>query len=126
MTKLNPEKLLPKIEKAGIKASLKAGHVLSQEELLEVKVQLMPTIWRWMLGGCSAAAAYGSYLGFSDENSVEDYGLAVLAVLFFLFAVVGVRRTLGKLLDGLDVVDAGELLGLAIEGIGSVIGSIFD
>ncbi|GAA5144802.1 hypothetical protein GCM10023213_35540 [Prosthecobacter algae] len=120
------EKLLPKIEKAGVKAALKAGHVLSRDELLEVKVQLLPALYRWGLGGISAASAYGSYSGFMADSASRGLGMAALSLLFFFFAIVGVRRTLGRILESMDGVDAGELLGLALEGIGSVIGGLFD
>jgi hypothetical protein len=120
------EKLLPKIEKAGVKAALKAGHVLSRDELLEVKVQLLPALYRWGLGGISAASAYGSYAGFMADSASRGLGMAALSLLFFFFAIVGVRRTLGRILESMDGVDAGELLGLALEGIGSVIGGLFD
>lgn len=120
------EKLLPKIEKAGVKAALKAGHVLSRDELLEVKVQLLPALYRWGLGGISAASAYGSYAGFMADSASRGLGMAALSLLFFFFSIVGVRRTLGRILESMDGVDAGELLGLALEGIGSVIGGLFD
>ncbi len=120
------EKLLPKIEKAGVKAALKAGHVLSRDELLEVKVQLLPALYRWGLGGISAASAYGSYAGFMADSASRGLGMAALSLLFFFFAIVGVRRTLGRILESMDGVDAGELIGLALEGIGSVIGGLFD
>ncbi|MBB5040391.1 hypothetical protein [Prosthecobacter dejongeii] len=120
------KKLLPRIEKAGIKASLKAGHPLDRQELLEVKVQLLPALYRWSLGGISAACAYGSYAGFMAESTSRGLGMAALSLLFFFFAIVGVRHTLGRILESMDGVDAGELLGLALEGIGSVIGGLFD
>ena len=37
-----------------------------------------------------------------------------------------VRRTLSRILDSMDVIDATEILGQAIEGISSVFGSLFD
>ncbi len=117
------EKLLPKIEKAGIKASLKAGHVVSREELLEVKVQLMPTLLRWTLGGLSVASVYGSYINFCEGDKIAGYGFAVLAILFLLFAVVGVWRTLGRILDSIDAAD---LVGAALEGIAEAVGSLLD
>lgn len=120
------EKLLPRIEKAGIKASLKAGHPVTREELLQVRVQLLPALFRWTLGGISAALGYGSCVAFMHDKEPTGFGLAVLAILFLFFALAGIRRTLGKILDSMDVGDAGELIGAALEGIGSVIGSIFD
>lgn len=120
------EKLLPKIEKAGIKASLKAGHVVSQEELLAVKVQLMPTLLRWTLGGFSAAAAYGSYLQFVQGDRGAGVAFAALMVVLFFFAVVGIRKTLGKILDGMNAMDAAEVLRLTLQGIWEVAGGLAD
>ncbi|MEN3943794.1 hypothetical protein WJU23_21010 [Prosthecobacter sp. SYSU 5D2] len=123
------EKLLPKIERAGIKASLKAGHVVSREELLEVKVQLMPTLLRWTLGGFSAASAYGSYIQFNTGNSLAALGFLLLAVLFLFFAWVGILKTLGHVLEGMKEVDyanAGELVSLALISIAEAVGTVLD
>lgn len=120
------EKLLPRIEKAGIKASFKAGHPVTEEELLQVKVQLLPALFRWALGGISAALGYGSYVAFNADKEPSGFGLAVLALLFLVFALVGIRRTLAKIVEGLDATSAAELLEAALEGIFSVVGSFFD
>lgn len=123
------EKLLPKIEKAGIKASLKAGHVVSREELLEVKVQLMPTLLRWMLGGFSAASAYGCYLQMSEGNMHAGMGFLMLAVLFLFFAWVGIRKTLSDVLEGLKELDysgAGDFIGVALVCIAEAVGTVLD
>lgn len=124
------EKLLPKIEKAGVKASLKAGHPLSQEELLNVRVQLLPTIYRWGLGGISSACAYGSYTSAmateTGESLTASIALAIVSLLFFIFALAGVRKTLGTILENMPVDAGGELLSAAVEGIGSIIGGLFD
>ena len=52
--------------------------------------------------------------------------MAVLAILLFFFAVVGIRKTLGKILEGVDGATAGDLVEVALEGIVHVIGSLFD
>lgn len=120
------EKLLPKIEKAGVKAALKAGHVLNRAELLNVRVQLLPTLFRWTLAGGSAAAAYGSYQAFAVDHAPAGWGLAILSALLLVFAIFGVWRTLGHLVEGMDASSTTELVEAALEGIGSIIGSLFD
>ena len=111
------EKLLPKIEKAGIKASLKAGRVVTREELLEVKVQLMPTLLRWTFGGGAAAAAYGSYVQWIQGGTDASIGFALLALVLLFFAWMGVRKTLGKIVDGMDAASSAEIIGHALRAI---------
>ena len=41
--------------KAGIKKSKREGHVLTQEELLKMKVQMMPSLVRWITGTAGVA-----------------------------------------------------------------------
>lgn len=117
------EKLLPKIEKAGVRATLKLGHTLTVEELLDVKVQIMPAGFRWLLGGISAATAFGSYLAFQADQHTLGGSLVIASLLSFFFAVAGIRRTFRTLMDAQD---AAELLAAALEGIGSITGSLFD
>ena len=41
--------------KAGIKNSKREGHVLTQEELLKMKVQMMPSLVQWITGAAGVA-----------------------------------------------------------------------
>ena len=120
------EKLLPRIQKAGVKACLKAGHELDVQELRQLKVQVVPSIMRWSLGALSVASACGSCYAFYMGAAGTGAGLALAAVGLGYFAMAGVRRTLGKILDSMSAVDAAELVGAALEGIGTQFSSLGD
>ena len=120
------QKLLRKVEKTGVRQSLKAGHPLGREELLSLKVQLLPAPLRVLLGGAAAGAGWGSYFCSNHDSPFWSILLGMAAILLLLFAVFGIRRTLSKILDNLDAGSAADLLGAAVEGIGSALGSVFD
>jgi hypothetical protein len=122
----NAELLAKRVEKAGIRASIKEGHVLTESELRNIKVQILPNplrVFFCVLGVISAGASYYCF-----TNDLVGYCItsAFISILTLLFGFFGVRRTLSRILDSMDAVDAGELVGHAIEGISSTIGSLFD
>jgi hypothetical protein len=120
------EKLLKRVEKAGVRRSLKTGHVLDRDELLAVKVQVLPDYLRIALAVSSVAAGVSSYLCWTRDAPGWSGVLAILAFFLFLFAVFGIKRTLSKILENLGDAASQEILGAAIEGIFSAVGSIFD
>jgi hypothetical protein len=120
------EKLLKRVEKAGVRRSLKAGHVLDRDELLAVRVQILPDYLRITLAVSSAVAGGSSYFCWIGEEPGWSLLLGILALFLFLFAIFGIKRTLSKILEGLGDAASHELLGAAIEGIFSAVGSIFD
>src|SRR5215217_377215 len=100
--------------KAGVKASKKRHHLVTEEELLALKVQVLPALPRILL-------AFGGLLLITAcciSWPVADISIRILegisGFLLLLFGIFGVRRTLGQLLDAYD---AGELIGTIIETI---------
>ena len=120
------ERLVRRIEKAGIRASLRQGHVLTGPELRRVKIQVAPHPLRISLCLLGLLSGGGSYYCFTHDLAECGGGLAVLAVALFVFGVFGVRRSLSGILDSMDAVEATEVLGDAAEGIASAIGSLLD
>lgn len=120
------ERLAKRIEKAGIRASIKEGHVLTETELRDVKVQLLPNPVRAVFCLLGVISAIMSYLFFGWDSEGYGFLLAFTSVLSLLFGVFGVRRTLSRILDSMDAIDAVEILGHAAEGIASAVGSLFD
>lgn len=120
------QKLLAKVEKAGVRQSLKAGQPIGREALLALKVQIVPAPVRWMLAVMAAGAGVGSYYCTKHDSPGWGVLLGLGAVLLLVFAIFGIRRTLSKIVDNLDAGAIGELLGAAVEGIGSALGSVFD
>lgn len=117
MTK-KEQRLVHKIEKAGIKASLKENHVLTKEELLELKIQILPTSWRIILALLAFVSFWLSVSYFKADDFT--FGAISLALFFMLlaFSIFGVRRTLEEIVENWGFNSGTNLiLELAIEGI---------
>lgn len=120
------EKLVHRIEKAGIRASVREGHVLTETELLGLKIQILPIQVRIALGLSAVLAGLGSYGCFLFDQTIWAVGLACLAMLLLFFAIFGVRKTLSTILDAFDAASSAEVLGAAADGVVSAMGSLFD
>jgi hypothetical protein len=114
------QRLLHRIEKAGIRASLRAGHPLSREELLDVEVQVMPLATRLLFVALAFGATWASYTLYSAGQIAWCIGFGFTAVLLLLFAIFGVRRTLSDIFDNMDANTAYELSELAIRAIAAL------
>ncbi len=119
MTKV--ERLQKNGLKAGIKKSKKEGHVLTKEELLKMKVQVMPSPIRWISGILGLAVmGHGIFVG----------ALSILLILVGLFLLVcgifGYRKSLSKIIDNMGAVSGEVALRLICEGMAVAVSSIFD
>lgn len=120
------ELLAKRIEKAGIRASIKEGHLLTESEIRNIKVQILPIPLRVLFGILGVVAVGASCVFFSNDMDGLGGFSAVLSVLMLLFGIFGVRRTLSHILDTMSNVDGAEFLGHVMEGIASAVGSLFD
>jgi hypothetical protein len=120
------ERIVRNAQRAGLRMSLREGHVPTKEEILKVKVQVAPPWARLVSGGLGVASGFGSWYCFTSQLQGWGFGQALLAILLLCFAAFGIRRTLSAILDSLDAVQAAELLGYILEGIFSAVGSLFD
>jgi hypothetical protein len=120
------ERIVRNAQRAGLRMGRREGHVPSREEMLKLKVQVAPAWARWCSAVLALASAGGSWYTFSSELYGSGFLLAVLALLFFCFAIFGIRRTLSKILDGLDATHSADLFGIIVEGVFSAVGALFD
>jgi len=120
------EKLLERIEKTGVRKSLREGQVLGREGLLAMKVQIVPNYLRIALGVGSMVSGIFSYLHWIWNAPELSLLLAVAALILFVFSIFGIRRTLSKVLEGMDTTSGVELLEAAVEGVFSAVGAIFE
>lgn len=120
------ERLLKKVEKTGVRRSLHEGQVLDKEDLLAMKVQILPNFFRITLGVGAVVAAVCSYLNWNWEDPEMSVLLAVVSLFLFLFAIFGIRRTLSRILENMDAESASELLEAAVDGVVSAVGAMFD
>lgn len=120
------ERLLKKVEKTGVRRSLHEGQVLDKEDLLAMKVQILPNFLRITLGVGAVVAGFCSYLNWNWEDPEMSVLLAVVSLFLFLFAIFGIRRTLSRILENMDAESASELLEAAVDGVVSAVGAMFD
>lgn len=107
--------------KAGLKASKKRHHLVTEEELLSLRVQVMPTLPRIILVLAGISLLTASWFSWPSASDTVQLLEAIFGVLTFLFGLFGIRRTLSKLLDASD---AAELAGTALELIGDAFSNI--
>lgn len=114
------------IEKAAVRATLKSGHPITRDELLEVRVQILPASKRLLFGfltlvfGCLAWVLSDlDYFWFSLLCSVAS-------LLSLFFAVIGVRRTISLSLESLDRAGTEAVIEVALEAAAHVISAAAD
>ncbi len=118
---ISRETLQKRAVKTGVKASIKRHHVVSEQELLALRVQTMPAWLRItlvLLGiGLIAAAWFGWPF---DSNGIQTLEV-VTGILAILFGAFGIRRTLERVVDSIDAAD---VVGSILEMIGEAVSSI--
>ncbi len=116
------ERILYRTRKAGVKFAKKEGHVPTRDELLELKIQVVPNALRWILFGASAACGIASWVLFTMDDTIAASSLAVASVILLIFSIFGIRRTLETIADQASY----ELVDAALELIGDAAGSVID
>lgn len=118
---LSREKIERRAIKTGIKISKKRGHLVSEQELLSLRVQTMPAPLRisLVLLGIGLLAS-GWFAWPSDSNTIQGLE-AVSGILLMGFGAFGIRRTLDRVLDSVDAVD---LVGSILESVGDALSGL--
>ena len=106
--------------KVGIRAVRRRRHMLDEEELRALKVQVMPALPRILLVTFGALALIGAFCGWPWDSSERQFLEGLLGAGSLSFGLFGVRRTLGAVLDSVSTVD---VLGLIAQAIGDAIDS---
>jgi hypothetical protein len=126
MTDPRATQLQRSIEKAAVRATLKSGHPITRDELLELRVQILPASKRLLFGfltlvfGCLAWVLSDlDYFWFSLLSSAAS-------LLSLFFAVIGVRRTISLTLDSLDRAGTDAVIEVALEAAAHVISAAAD
>ena len=126
MTDPRATQLQRSIEKAAVRATLKSGHPITRDELLELRVQILPASKRLLFGfltlifGCLAWVLSDlDYFWFSLLSSAAS-------LLSLFFAVIGVRRTISLTLDSLDRAGTDAIIEVALQAAARVISAVAD
>jgi hypothetical protein len=118
---LSRETLEKRAVKTGVKASIKRHHVVSEQELLALRVQTMPAWLRIALVLLGIALVAAGWFGWpADSNAIQGFE-AIIGILAILFGAFGIRRTLERVLDSMD---AGNAVEIILELIGDALSCI--
>jgi hypothetical protein len=117
------QRLLVKIEKAGVRESLRSGHLVTREELLGLRIQIVPLTLRLAFGLLGAGSAWACYVLAQpgDDGTAAAFGLA--SFFLILIAVFGFKKTVEAVLDS---VNGADLVCIALDGIAEIVSSISD
>ena len=107
--------------KAGVKASKQRQHVVSEKELLALRVQTMGPWLRISLVLVGVGLIAAGWYGWPADSNVVQGLEAVAGILAILFGAFGIRRTLSQLVDSFDAPD---LPGIVLEAIIAIVSEI--
>jgi hypothetical protein len=116
------EKFQEHAVKAGVRAAKRRHHMLSEEELRALKVQVMPALPRILMVVVGVAAMIGAYYGWPWDEVGKQFLEGLFGVGSTTFGIFGVRRTIGGIVDA-AAHGAVDLVGAILEGIADAIGS---
>lgn len=114
------EKFEKRAVKAGVRAAKRRHHMLSEEELRALKVQVMPALLRVIMVVVGVSALIAAYCGWPWEEGEGRLWEGLSGAAFTSFGIFGIRRTVGGVIDAAGSVD---WLGGILEGIADAIGS---
>ncbi len=107
--------------KSGVKASKKRHHLVSETELLALRVQTMPGILRISLALLGTLLLAAAWFGWPSESNTIQGIEAIGGIFSTVFGIFGIRRTLSHLLDSYHSLD---LVGGILEMIGEAVSNI--
>lgn len=118
---LSPDIIQKRAVKAGVKASKKRHHLVTREELLALKVQVLPTLPRILMGVTGLLLITFCCTSWPSDGISIRVLEGVSGGILLLFGTFGIRRTLGQVLDSCDAVD---LVGSIIETVADAVSNI--
>lgn len=118
---LRPDIIEKRAIKAGVKASKKRHHLVTEKELLALKVQVMPGLPRILLVVTGLLLILSCFISWPADDTVVRSIEAISGVFLLLFGAFGIRRTLDQVLDASCAIDAA---GSIIEAIANAIPDI--
>lgn len=104
------QKLQRRATKAGIKAARSRHHVLSAEEILSLKVQVVPALPRWAMGLTGIAMVAAGVTGTLVTSNTGQALLAIFGLFLGLFGLFGIKRSLEGIFDRISHEVASEII----------------
>ncbi len=118
---LSPEAIQARAVKTGVKASIKRDHLVTEQELLALRIQTMPAFLRISLVLAGILSVVFCWTGWPSDSLAVRVIEALCGVFAILFGSFGIRRTLSHLLDSIDAVDlAGSILEMIADAVSNI------
>jgi hypothetical protein len=117
---LSRENLERRAIKAGVKASKRRHQVVSEQELLALRVQTMPLWLRIALVLLGAGLISAAWLGWPVASNIGEGVEAIGGIFAVLFGAFGVRRTVEQVVDSFSADLAEIILEAVIEAISNI------
>lgn len=114
-----PESTLRKrAVKAGVKASKKLHHPVTEQELLSLRIQVMPALLRWAMILAGILLIVAAWMNWPSDSGLIQSIEAVAGIFLIAFGSFGIRRTIDHLANSPDFVETlVELVGEAVSNI---------
>ena len=108
--------------KTGIRVSKKLHHALNREEVLALRVQILPLAPRIFMGCAALFLILAAIFSWPSDSNILCALEVIGGLLLFFFAIFGIRSTLSSLGDHLSY----EAFELIVEAVLSAAGSAVD
>lgn len=126
MTERHTVQLQRNIEKAAIRATLKSGHPITRDELLELSVQIFPASKRLLFGFLTLSFGCLAWVLNDLDHLWFSLLSCAISISCLFFAVIGVRRTIKFALESIDQAGTEAVIEVALEAAGHVISAATD
>ncbi len=97
-----PERMIRVAAAAARRRARKAGRALSRQELLRLKLQLVPAPLRLLLGITGTTAVICGATGWPWDAEAVRAAEIIAGILLIVFGIYGIRRTLSRIADGMS------------------------
>jgi hypothetical protein len=109
---------------AGVKASLSAKQVVSERELLALRVQTMAWWLRIALVALGVGLVVSGWYGWPLDSSVGQGLEAIGGLVAIWFGAFGIRRALSQVVDSLDSVGSIDLRSTVLDVILQILSNL--
>lgn len=109
---------------AGVKASKSRNQVVSEQELLALRVQTMALWLRISLAVLGIGLVASGWYGWPLDSSVGQGLEAIGGIIAIWFGAFGVRRALSQVVDSFDSIGSFDLRGTVLEVIVQILSNL--
>lgn len=112
--------------KAGLRATNRKGDALTRDELLGIKIQMIPAWGRILLFVSGCLLLVCGCLGWPWDHGVVQALEVICGLLLIGGGIFGFKKTLSTVADAIDLAHGVDILGVVAEGVGDALGAVLD